>query len=297
MGVLNWIMVGVLALSVVNYYQPIFHHPWAEGHYERAGIKRAFIPAMSVFSMLGVWSLANMFATGPRKIRWSGYSALYIAAHIFRQTRMRLAGILAVLFCLALYKKQFTRLTISLMLLGLGAMAINSMLQTDVLSSNIAVTREEISEKKGSWGGRLVFAQEISKELNDSPLFILSGTGGSAIRPYAGAYDSISKSRFSQYYILGKQSDLGYLNWLKNFGLIGIAWLMFFFHGAWKYFRKAIAHKDQNEGLALFGGFYFLFVAGTFVTLNHFVIADKILPVMLAAAILVRLDFGWKEGT
>jgi len=143
MEVLNWIMVVVLILSVVNYFHPFLHHKWAEGHNERAGVKRAFIPAMSVLSMLAIWSFANMFSAFKRETKWSGFSFLYIAAHIFRQTRMRLFGIFFTLICLALYKRNFTNLLLAIVLMISSAIAIDSFLSTNIISSNIDLTVEK----------------------------------------------------------------------------------------------------------------------------------------------------------
>lgn len=295
MEVLNWIMIVILVLSVANYFHPFLYHEWAEGHYERAGVKRGFIPAMSVLSMLGIWSFANMFATAQMELKWRSYSFLYITAHIFRQTRMRIVGILFTLFCLAIYKRNFNSFFLALVIVIIGAVSINTFLNTNVLYGNIAVTLEEVSTESGSLGGRFIFAESIWEEMKKSPLAPLVGTGGSAIRPYQKAYKAISDKQFYQYYILGKQSDFGYLNWIKNFGIIGVVWLVSFFYSGWKYFRNATSRKRENEDLALFSGFYLIFVAGTSLTLEHFVVTDKIIPVMLSTAILVRLNFGWRE--
>lgn len=293
LNALNILMLVLMALSIINYFgSTIFHHEWAAGHHERAGIKRAFIPGMSILSMMAIWAFSSIYALGFTKIDWSLSSILYIAGHIFRQSRMRLFGVLLCLFGIGIYQRRFLLVTLSVCMVAISSLALQELLQVDVLGKNMTLTIEDITKSQGTFRGRMAFIKEALAEYQESPFF---GTGGSAIRPFKGAYDGIPQLQMQQFYILGKQTDIGILNWVKDFGLVGLAWIITFFVLLARLAIRALKDPAEDRRLALFCAFFIFFVIATSLTLEHLINAENIPPVMFASAILVRMRYGWRE--
>ena len=295
LNLMTYLSIILVALSVINYFGPvIFYHKWAEGHFERLGIKRAFIPNMSMVSFCTVWSFCEMFS-GSGKIGFSsGWKSIYLlAAHIFRQSRMRLLSVLFVFLLLSVHRAKSKKMLQTAVVIIASASIIFFVLGQNLLKNQITMTYEEIKEKKGTWGGRVLFMKTVFNELMKSPIL---GTGASAIRANPEAYKNLSKNKLQLFHVLGKQTDLGYLNWLKNFGLVGLIWLIMFFVTLLRYGLRVIKYfKDENESLALFGLFYSIFIFVSFLTINHLGMSDGIFHLCFTAAVLVHLDFLHKE--
>lgn len=293
LNALNVIMLFLMFLSIINYFGPtIFHHEWATGHNARAGIKRAFIPGMSILSMMAVWSFACMYASGFTKMSWNIHSIAYIAGHIFRQSRMRLFGVLLCLVCMGLYQRRFFMVMAALGMVALSSLALQEVLQVDLLGQNVSMTVEDITKSKGTFQARLAFIKLALEEYMESPIV---GTGGSAIRAFRGAYEGVSQQQLQVFHILGKQTDIGILNWVKDFGLVGLAWAITFFTILSRLALRALRDPAEDPRLALFCAFFLFFVLATSLTLEHLINAETIPPVMFVCAILVRMRLGWRE--
>jgi hypothetical protein len=281
------------ALNVINYFGPtVFHHEWAAGHNARAGVKRAFIPGMSILSMTAVWSFACMYASGFAKMSWNIQSMTYIAGHIFRQSRMRLFGVLLCLLAMGFYQRRFFMLVVALGMVGLSSLILQEVLEVDLLGQNVTLTVEDVTKSKGTFRSRMAFIQEAFKEYMESPIV---GTGGSAIRAFRGAYEGVDRQQLQLFHILGKQTDIGILNWVKDFGLVGLAWVITFFTHLSRLALRALRDPAEDRRLALFCAFFLFFVMATSLTLEHLINAETIPPVMFVSAILVRMRLGWRE--
>ncbi len=293
LGAMNLLLLLIMALSVVNYAGPtIFYHEWAAGHAERADIKRAFIPGMPVMSMMAIWAISCAYTTRHAKLSWNVQSLLYTAAHVFRQSRMRLFGVLACLLGMGLYQRKFLMTAAALGLIGATSLGLAEIFSVDILGKNVELTITDISKSSGTYEVRRQFIMESMKEFMESPII---GTGGSAIRPFEGAYKGISQREFQKYLILGKQTDIGILNWIKDFGLIGLAWFVVFFMVLFRLARHALKNPDEDRRLSLFSAFFLLFVLVTSGTLEHLINSSTIPPVMFISALLVRMRLGWRK--
>lgn len=293
LNALNMVMLFIMFLSIINYFGPtIFHHEWAAGHNARAGIKRAFIPGMSILSLTAVWSFACMYAAGFTRMGWNLLSFAYIAGHIFRQSRMRLFGVLFCLVGMGLYQRRFITVLVALGMVALCSLALQEVLQVDLLGQNVFMTLEDITKSKGTFQARLAFIELAFDEYMQSPIV---GTGGSAIRAFKGAYQGVSQQQMQLFHILGKQSDIGILNWIKDFGLVGLAWVITFFTILSRLALRALRDPAEDRSLALFCAFFLVFVMVTSLTLEHLINTETIPPVMLVSAILVRMRLGWRN--
>lgn len=294
MSLLFIVSMIVFALSIINYCCIVmFYHPWAEGHYERSGITRAFVPGMEMFSMLAIWSFVNSYSSYfcIEKIKWGFKSILLFAVHVFRQSRVEFVGILFSIFLISLLYKKYKVIFVYILIASISLLSILFIYDIDIVGGNVELTTKEIQESKGSFGGRLIFLEKSLEALMESPIV---GTGGSAIRAFRGAYQFISDSKFQKYYTLGKQSDIGLFNWLKNFGLIGLLWGIGF--GSWLFISSYKSMRDTKySAISVYCFVHLCFFLITSITHEHLINYYKIPPVMFCSAIIVRLKYGFNK--
>jgi len=291
---MSYISIIIVGLSVVNYFGPvIFYHKWAEGHYERMGIKRAFIPNMSMISFCAVWSFSDLFSRGTLSLSAGWKSAVMFAAHIFRQTRMRLLSILFVITMMTITKGKLKKSLAVGVVVALGAGVIFTALKTNLLFELFESSYHDVTQKEGTWGGRMEYIGWNIKELMKSPIV---GTGSSAVRASEKAYKNLPAAKKEYFRLLGKQTDLGYVIFIRNFGLIGLIWLVGYLFTAsrrsWILMRLC---KDKNADLASFCFFYMVFVLLSSVTLNNFTLPDRVFLNCFVLALIIRLGQDCRE--
>ncbi len=288
LNVMSYIAIVIIALSVVNYFGPVmFYHDWAEGHYERLGVKRAYIPSMSLMSFCAVWSFSRLFTKGALSFSAGWKSAVFVVAHVFRQSRMRLMAAMLVFTLLALVRGNLKKSLVAVVIVAFGGVVIFTVFKSNLLVELFESTYYDLVHQKGTWKGRLNYIEFNFDELMKSPLL---GTGSSAIRANEAAYEHLPLAKKEYFRLLGKQTDLGYFIFIRNFGVLGLVWLAAFFMTAlkrsWALMQR---NKDENEDLAAFCFFYMIFVGISSVTLNHFSISDGIFHICFVLALIVRL--------
>lgn len=281
--------LAALALGLVNYFgTTILSHEWAEGHGVRAGIVRAYIPAMPILSIAFGWVLAVWF-TRPAKNLLSGFLVLVLfAAHVFRQSRMRLFGTLVYVTWDALIAKRFVSLvTMGVLVVVLASVVSSLYSDENVLLAQFTSLAEDYKEGRGSWSGRLEQVEIAVDEFMEHPLL---GSGASTLR-MEGASSPAANIR--EWKNLALKSDLGYLSWIKAYGLIGVIWFVWFFGYLFFTARRYYRQLERDDGLlysvSMFCYSSVVFLLTTFVTLNHLMFPSGILLVCLVAAITVRL--------
>lgn len=291
LNVMSYISIIIVGLSIVNYFGPvIFYHEWAEGHYQRVGIKRAFIPNMALISFCSVWSFCDLFSRGRLNLSAGWKSGVLFAAHIFRQTRMRLMSILLILGLLVATKGNLKNRIVAVLFVVISTIAIFTTFKSNLLFELFESSYYDITQKQGTWGGRIWYIDWNLKELMKSPIV---GTGSSAVRASEKAYEHLPTDRKKYFMLLGKQTDLGYIIFIRNFGLVGLIWIICFFFTALKRSWNLMGIcKNKNADLASFCFFYFVFVFVSSVTLNNFTLPDRIFFNSFVMALIIRLQQG-----
>lgn len=288
MKILNVLATIAVILGVLNYFGPVFlHHKWAEGHHQRAGIVRAYLPAMPFISYCAIWSFSNLFASGFTQLKSDAYSFFFLAAHVFRQSRMRLMGIVLVLGALMLYQRKFTQIAIVLFMVIAGTVIMDVVMEKNIIMANIELTEEEADSKHGSWSGR---ERQIDFDIEAFLKSPFIGASSSALRSNPEAYRGKTLTEIYHLVNLAAQSDLGYVKWLKHFGIVGIVWLIAFYIKMFAYSRANIRTSTPEEyPLALFTASYFAFSVVTGVTLNHWAMPNLVILLCFIMAANVRL--------
>jgi O-antigen ligase len=270
----------LVVISVFSYLTSytIFYHKWAEGHGIRSGVVRAWIPAMPVIAMALFWNFSLIEESRAKKIRAVGLFLFFCAAFVFRQTRGHLIGIAAGIFGTWLMQGRYLRLVV-MSVFVLPIVVIIDLMTLGILSGLFVSTVNAISEESGTWAPRVSQIQFALSQIREHLIF---GTGGDALRGIessgAGTLGSVSY-----------KADLGYLSFLKAYGLVGGLWLTAFFMYVFKGLRTARKTSLENALYLNFCAAYMLYVLVSFITINHFMYPSGIVSLMFVFALLVRL--------
>jgi hypothetical protein len=285
--------VIVALLGTVNYFGSTFiSHKYAAGHGIRSGITRAYIPGMPIVSLSALWMFTRWVDAAKNKGVLGCSSVFFLALHFFRQSRMRLFGVVTMVTGLLIVRKRRTAVLVLLALTATCYGILEFTMEENVITTPFTTAYENVVNQTGSWRPRLKQLEVDIQEFLDHPWM---GSGVSAIRAptqQGGTRLQIEMAALSY------ESDLGYSHWLKSYGTAGIVWLMLFFS-----FQAAVGFRIQktceadDRTLALFALSYFGFVVGSFITLNHLMLPWGITLVCLNAAIMVRIDWNARKKT
>ncbi len=290
LNLLSIISLMVIIVAIVNYFGPtIFYHQWADGHYSRAGVKRAFIPGMDLISLSVLWQFSKWLVGGSfdrfrSKLSCCGF-LFFLAAHFFRQTRSRIIAVSLVIFSYLASSKRFGLLVALSLIVSFG-IAVNEMRGGEsVVLDAYTSSYESVAEGEGTWLSRVEMMRRDMEFFLKHPI---AGSGASAIR----LRPALEKSREGRILIdLSKMDDLGYTRWIKSFGIVGMIWFGCFFYALIVRGLKVLSSVDDDRRVfAVFCLCYIGYVLISFVTLNHLTFPNRIVPLCLVTAILVRLS-------
>jgi hypothetical protein len=148
-----------------------------------------------------------------------------------------------------------------------------------ILSGLFASTVSDISEESGTWAPRISQIQFAFAQIREHLIF---GTGGDALR----GIDSFAGGTFKS---ISYKADLGYLSFLKAYGLVGGFWLTAFFIYFFKGLRTVRKTSLENVLYLNFCAAYMLYVLVSFITINHFMYPSGIVSLMFVFALFVRV--------
>lgn len=283
---LTAIAIIAVILGLINYFGPtILSHKWAEGQWVRSGISRAFLPGMPIISFAVIWEMTKWVEGKTKNKQAFIWGWLLMGAHFFRQSRMRVFGVIAVLIGLLFFKRKIRHIILTGIITLFAIVAVNVYMSENIIMNLFTGAAEDLTEGGGSWRGRLIQLETDFEEFKKHPLI---GSGASAIRlDSAGGYTT---STDSEMFALAYKADLGYTHWLKAYGLVGFIWLAVFFFLLWNYARKSVRRSgSENRDITTFSVSFTVFIIGTFLTLNHMMFPHSIVLVSLIAAIIVRM--------
>lgn len=283
MNMITLLALAIVVLSVINYFGPtIYDYKWAEGHGERAGITRAYIPAMDLLGAATLWEISK-FSEKKRVINGGVTGLILFAAHVFRQTRMRTVGLVGVVLLMMVQRKKWAALAAIAAIGGMGTAILEIGFDIPVVTSQFTSAFENVEEGEGSWKGRMIQLEASMNAFMEHPVI---GTGAGVLR--AGeAGDAIANYR--ELHLVALKADLGYASWLKSYGIVGMIWLISFYVIWWKKTQKAKSLRDDLSHMTTFCLGLLIWLAGTFITLNHFMSVGGIVVICIGAAIAIRL--------
>jgi hypothetical protein len=280
MSIITIMAIVLIGLSIVNYSGfIIFHHPkWSEGSGIRSGILRAFVPGMDVIGMAFIWQFTRL-VTGSGTTKWPALnSVLLFGGLLFRQTRARIIAA-SVPAAIMIIKKRRLKLlvVIGLVIIAVG-LTINAFMPENVLLSVYRTSYTDIDEGEGTWGSRLELMEMSLKTFKEHPLM---GSGALLIRLSSG------RRVTERLLVDSEQADLGYINWVKNFGVLGAVWMALL---VIVFYRKMSLTKedDKDQMIAQFAGYQFASILVSMVTLGYFFRVPGILILCLTLACVAR---------
>ena len=257
--ILSFIGFFIVIIAIINYFNPgIFYYKWTYGHGIRGGIKRAFIPSMDIICLLFFWYLSRyILVHGNINLLWTVF---YYFAIIFRQTRSRIAVGTFVLLSFLLWHRKFKYLITLLCAFAFIISTITIVTGKNIFFYNLKSTIQDILHQQGTWAARME-QMKVSWELFKK----YPWTGAAA---FLRIVEGVPEEKVGM--IIAK-TDIGYMAWLKCYGIPGIIWLfllIFIFY--LKNFKLLKTISVENLDIVYFNLLYFTFVILSFVTLNHF---------------------------
>jgi len=276
------IFIGILAIA--DYiFGGFYKHQYAESEVIRSGVVRGQVAGMDIVTLSLLW-LMTKFTTRNTSSYLSKYTALgaifMMGLHFFRQTRSRLVAVMLVLGWITY--KSGKKLILGGIVLAFVVVALIAevTLKDNIILSPFSSVVEVAGDVQGEVPGRV---EQISKDLEvfmDNPVI---GAGTAALRA-SQASNSLQASE------LARKADLGYTHWLKAYGILGMAWLLWFYLLTWSKLGQLQRHNNEVSPLPTFLRGYFYYVVVSFVTLNHFMFGFRIILICAMAAILVNLN-------
>jgi hypothetical protein len=272
-------------LAILNYLGiKLFSHKWAGGHGIRSGIKRAYIPGMSIISFSAIWVFTKWLLDKGKKMKTLGFTLMLLAAIFFRQTRMRIISVTAIISTLLIIKRRWKYLLFFLLvsLVAVGVTGIT--MKENIMISPFTLAYKNITQKSGTWDARLRQLKIDIKEFKRHPWI---GSGVAAIRSATSLGGTRLQKRMS---LLSYKSDLGYAHWLKLYGIVGMIWLvLYFYFQVIMALRAQKALKGADNTLAVFTLSYLGYLAIALITLNHLMMPEHMIMFILNTAIIVRI--------
>ncbi|MEH6591229.1 MAG: hypothetical protein V7746_13305 [Halioglobus sp.] len=279
MRLMTIVAIGVFILSIINYFgfTLFYHEQWSEGHGSRSGIKRAYIPGMEVIGMAFFWQLSKFIVEPRRNVSNALYALLLFSAILFRQTRGRIVTHAATAGWMMIREKKFLLFGLSggaVLFLGMAFTLVGGQ---DLVTSSVGSVVEEVSSGEGTWGARLVTLQTSLEIFREHPLI---GGGTHLIRQSVGfASSGMLQAAY--------QGDLGYPHWLKNYGLLGVIWLIAIMAMTFSALKKRIQSEPSNA-LTLFSRYQFVQIIIGGMTINYWLTKEGVLLVCLVLALATR---------
>lgn len=280
MRFLTVLSIILICLSLVNYFGPsIGYHKNVNDPSLRFGIRRAIVPGVSIILFAGLWHLVR-YLNDKKATIWSLlFFLLAYSAVIFRQTRGRVVALTITVFLMLFIRKKY-KLLVGLTFVVISFSALfNITIGQNILYNQFGSAYKEYTEKSGNWGARVEQAEFAWKIIKQHPL---TGSGGLVIRDAPGERPT-EEMRW-----LAAGADLGYMNWIKYFGLPGILWMMFFIAIFFKKLRAILQNPLTDRVMVNFAGYMFIYILIAEVTLDSFYRPTGILLLCVTLAMLLN---------
>lgn len=284
LNILTAVALIVFVLALVNYLGPtILYHEKAEDWGSvRAGIQRIFVPHMPLINLAFFWQFTG-WLTRSRLSKHAGVLTLLLSgAIVFQQSRASILGTLIVVFLILLFYKKYKILLVG-GLLGFLVIGITGVvMKENILLQPFTGTAGFVQQEEGKKGGRISQLQLDFEEFKKHPFI---GSGLVAMR--VSELDLLKRGDLAE---RTRTADLGYSHWVKNFGVVGIIWVVVFLYVLLSTGIRLLKNRDKElSAIALFATAYIGFVIITMVTLNHLMVKERIIVLSLVAAVLMRL--------
>ncbi|WP_041245450.1 O-antigen ligase family protein [Geotalea uraniireducens] len=288
MKFLRWLTVLCLLLVAVTFLQyampsaSIFHVDNSAMFKQRFGFYRLINPGLDLVMLAYFITIARFIQSGvPCRLLCLMSGIIFTTQFFLSQTRGYLLSFpLAMMISMTVTGKfRWLVITVWCFAMGVGALQMTGLVTqqkhenfvTRLIESSIT----ETLSRKGNVGIRYETAKAYWNYAMQHPI-----TGTGIISPLSEI------ARKLKYPIL--RTDLGYVIMFSQYGLLGIAWLIWL---SLTYFKKVAfvyrrIHDDELKAIVLGLMSHFIFMLISFITLPHFILATMIVTVAINIAIL-----------
>jgi len=256
----------------------------SHGSLTRSGIKRPIIAGIDLMGLLFFWNFSGWIYSLENKTKSASMTLSFFAIHIFKMTRIRIIGILLIMGWLLVKKKKVKEIVILTVLIIIVIGVLQVTMKENIILNLFSSAVTDVSESTGTWDEREVKGDIAIREFMKNPIF------GSGLLTLSVKKENVSSAVYEKIMTTRDMSDLGYLNWLKAFGMVGMLWLVLFIFTILLIAYKAVKISEGREKIiAICGLSYFCFVVFTYITLPNFHIPRGIIYICLISAIVSRV--------
>lgn len=293
---LNFLSVIALCafiLALINYMGPQIIHNSIEDDM-RAGIRRIYIPGFALLTLTCIWQISRWISK-ERPARFAAVlSLIFLGAIFFNLRRGTIIGLVVAVIALLIVRRKYMTLLAAGVVAALAVGLAGMVMKDNILLHPFVTTVDELQSGgrgSGTWAARMDQIAVDFEEFSDHP-FIGSGLVTIRLSTFKGG-----AKQLAEMWALSYSSNLGYTHWVKNYGLVGVLWMIAFLYQVWGMSRRGLKIKNvQDASIREFGFGYVVFVTLSLVTLGHFMNPDRLLMMCLVSAILVRLDLIAREA-
>jgi hypothetical protein len=291
---MNWLTVlsvVLIAVALINYLGPtILHHKWAEGHGVRSGITRALVPGLGIILFTGLWHLVRYVEENKPSLWPLAYFLLTYGLVIFRQTRGRIIALTAAVVLLLFNHRRFKLLGGMVVLIAIVTAPLSLIMEKNIILDLFGQAYEDMAENTGTWRARKLQIEDDWEVFKEHPYF---GNGGIVLR--LGGETGVRKTGEVVFAAYG--ADLGYMHWLKFFGITGVVWMVLFIAMFYSRLVRIMKYPDTDKVMAKFSGYLFTYMVIAEVTLDFFTGPSGILMMCMTVAIMLNSSGAAEKNT
>ena len=287
LNALTYVGIIISILAIIHHFYPIIFVGVWEHDIFRDGVKRGYVPGMWMMSFLLLWQFTKWVVCVKTSVKSMStvYTIFFVGIHIFRQTRGLILGTFGAIIITLILKRKYGVLAAIATTFICFMITISVVGKTNHIANLFESSYKDVTEESGTWGSRVNQLDDAWQTFIENPII---GSGSIAIRMLP---DEAKSKEEMEMAMRAYKADLGYASWVKSYGTVGIVMLVYIGFSIIKYIKKLkITQNEDFNVLKIFLTMYFIFVAISFITINHLMYPPGIVLFCLAAAILTRLS-------
>lgn len=274
----------LICLALINHFGPTIYYKdfkLIKDADIRSGVRRAVFPGVSIILAAGLWHLV-LYIKDRKASIWSlVFFLITYAAVIFRQTRGRIIALTITVIIILFSQKRYIVLAGLTLVMVSSSALLGLTTGKNILFNQFALAYENYAQETGTWAARMIQI-EVDWEIIRNHLFL--GSGGLVVR------DTEEQRVTNEMRWASGGADLGYMSWLKYFGLSGALWMVSFVTIFYIKLVKLLKEAETDRVMAYYAGYMFTYILIAEVTLDSFYRPAGIVLLCMTLALLVNSE-------
>lgn len=255
----------------------------------RSGIVRGFLPGMDIISFSLIWIFTKWNSSKKAQIQNVSTIIVLTAAHFFRQSRMRIISVFLTIVVSLVAKKKWLHICALSFLFIIATSILSYTMKENIIFDIFLSAYNEFTTESGTWAPRIKQIKTSLNEFMNHPLF---GSGVSAIRSVSDNFSSLLHIKLQE---ISYKHDLGYIHFLKSYGLVGALWFLLFFGIQILMCYKTKRYTSYEDTIVIdFCLNYIFFVLISFITLNQLMFPQRIVLICLNASFIASISVKYR---